>query len=68
VIRQTRRTCLAFKILAAGRLCESKASVEKAFRQTFAGIKPTDAVIVGLYDRYSDQAAEDAEFARQFGR
>jgi hypothetical protein len=67
VIRQTRRTCLAFKILAAGRLCESKASVEKAFRQTFAGIKPTDAVIVGLYDRYTDQAAEDAEFARRFG-
>lgn len=67
VIRQTQRTCLAFKILAAGRLCESKASVEKAFRQTFEGIKPTDAVIVGLYDRYTDQAAEDAAFARQFG-
>lgn len=68
VIRQTRRTCLAFKILAAGRLCENKVSVEKAFRQTFEGIKPTDAVIVGLYDRYSDQAAEDAECARRFGR
>ncbi|MBM3888534.1 MAG: twin-arginine translocation signal domain-containing protein [Verrucomicrobia bacterium] len=67
VIRQTRRTCLAFKILAAGRLCENKASVEKAFRETFAGIKPTDAVLVGLYDRYSDQPAEDAAFTRRFG-
>jgi hypothetical protein len=67
VIRQTRRTCLAFKILAAGRLCDNQAAVEKAFRQAFAGIKPTDAVIVGLYDRYTDQPAEDAEFARRFG-
>lgn len=66
-IRQTRRPCLAFKILAAGRLCESKATVEKAFRQAFEGIKPTDAVIVGLYDRYTDQSAEDAEFTRRFG-
>lgn len=67
VIRQTRRTCLAFKILAAGRLCDNKASVEKAFRQTFEGIKPTDAVIVGLYDRYTDQSAENAEFTRRYG-
>lgn len=67
VIRQTKRTCLAFKILAAGRLCENKASVEKAFRQTFEGIKPTDAVIVGIYDRYTDQPAEDVEFTRRFG-
>ncbi len=67
MIRQTKRTCLAFKILAAGRLCENKASVEKAFRETFEGIKPTDAVVVGIYDRYTDQPAEDAEFTRRFG-
>jgi hypothetical protein len=41
--------------------------VEKAFRQTFEGIKPTDAVIVGIYDRYTDQPAEDAEFTWRFG-
>jgi hypothetical protein len=67
VIRQTRRPCLAFKILAAGRLCENRASVEKAFREAFEGIKPNDAVIVGLYDRYADQPGEDAEFTRRFG-
>jgi len=67
MIRQTKRTCLAFKILAAGRLCENKASVEKAFRETFEGIKPTDAVLVGIYDRYADQPTEDAGFTRRFG-
>ena len=30
--------------------------VEQAFRETFAAIKPSDGVIVGIYDRYSDQA------------
>ena len=59
-IRQTRRPCLAFKILAAGRLSERKPWVEQAFRQTFESIKPSDAVIVGIYDRYSDQPAENA--------
>jgi len=65
-IQKTRRPCLAFKILAAGRLSERREWVEQAFRQTYAGIKPTDGVIIGIYDRYSDQPAEDADYARRF--
>ena len=67
VIQQTKRTCLAFKILAAGRLSERREWVENAFKQTFAGIKPTDGVLVGIYDKFSDQPAEDAGFVRRFG-
>ena len=66
VMRQTRRPCLAFKILAAGRLSEREEWVEKAFRETFESIKPNDAIIVGIYDRYSDQVAENAEYTRRF--
>jgi len=66
VMRQTKRPCLACKILAAGRLSERKAWVQKAFRETFQSIKENDAVIVGIYDQYSDQAAEDAEYTRRF--
>jgi hypothetical protein len=62
-IQQTKRTCLAFKILAGGR----RNDVEQAFRETFAGIKPTDAVVVGIYDRYSDQAGQNAALARRYG-
>jgi hypothetical protein len=62
-IRQSKRPCLAFKILAAGR----RTDVEQAFRETFAGIKTTDAVIVGIYDRYSDQAGQNAALVRRFG-
>jgi len=66
-MRQTKRPCLAFKILAAGRLSERRQWVERAFRDTFASIKPNDAAIVGIYDRYSDQPAEDAALVRRFG-
>ena len=66
-MRQTKRPCLAFKILAAGRLSDRPEWVERAFRETFAAIKPDDAAIVGIYDRYSDQPAEDAALVRRFG-
>ena len=66
-MRATKRPCLAFKILAAGRLSDRRQWVERAFRDTFASIKPNDAVIVGIYDRYSDQAAECAKLVRRFG-
>jgi hypothetical protein len=62
-IRQAPRPCPAFKILPAGR----RYDIEYAFRETFAGIKPGDAVIVGIYDHYSDQAGQNAAVTRRFG-
>ena len=67
-IQATKRPCLAFKILAAGRLCERVEIVDMAFRETFAALKPTDAVIVGIYDKFDDQAAENAAFVRRYGQ
>jgi hypothetical protein len=66
-MRATSRPCLAFKILAAGRLSDRPEWVEQAFRQTLESIKPIDGVIVGMYDEYSDQPAENAELVRRFG-
>ena len=67
IIQQTRKPCLAFKILAAGRRALTPDAVEQAFRETFANIKAKDAVIVGMYDRLSDQPALNAALARRFG-
>jgi len=66
-MRQTAKPCLAFKILAAGRLCETPEQVAQAFESTLTHIKPTDGVIVGMYPEYSDQPAENAELTRRFG-
>jgi hypothetical protein len=65
-MRQTEKPCLAFKILAAGRLCERHEWVEQAFESTFRQIKPNDAVIVGMYPEYEDQPALNAEYVRRF--
>jgi hypothetical protein len=65
-VQHTKRICLAFKILAAGRLSDRREWVEQAFKQAFESIKPGDGVIVGIYDRYADQPGEDAAFTRRF--
>jgi hypothetical protein len=65
VIRQTRKTCLAFKILAAGRLADPADAREKAFRFAFDNIKPQDAVIVGMYPRFKDEVRENADMVRR---
>jgi len=64
-IRQTSKTCLAFKILAAGRLTDSTEQVDQAFQVAFASIKPQDAVIVGMYPRFQDQVRENADRVRR---
>lgn len=64
VIRKVSKTCLAYKILAAGRKCDSPQDVRKAFEWAFENIKPTDAVIVGMYPRYSDQISENTGTVR----
>jgi hypothetical protein len=65
VVRQTRKTCLAFKILAAGRRCDSPMELDRAFKFAFDSIKPQDCVIVGMYPRYSDQVKENADRVRR---
>jgi hypothetical protein len=65
VIQKVTKPCLAYKILAAGRKCESARMVRETFEWTFKNIKPTDAVIVGMYPRFSDQVTENANSVRE---
>lgn len=68
VIRQVKKPCLAFKILAAGRLCDSDYSVEDAFQYAYHGIKKTDAVIVGMWPKFKDEVTQNAALARKYGK
>jgi hypothetical protein len=64
-IRQARKPCLAFKILAAGRLAEDAGKLEQAFRFAFGNIKAQDGVIVGMYPRFKDEVRENADLVRR---
>ncbi len=59
VMRQTRKPCFAFKILAAGRIAPE--GVEQAFRTAFESIKPYDAVYVGMFPKFRDEVRINAE-------
>jgi hypothetical protein len=61
VMRQTKKHCFAFKILAAGRVTDTPESVEQAFRTAFESIKPTDCVFIGMFPRGKDEIRENAE-------
>jgi hypothetical protein len=63
VMRQTRKPCFAFKILAAGRVADG--GVEQAFRTAFESIKPTDGVYVGMFPKYKDEVRENAEIVHR---
>ena len=60
-IRQSTRMCLAFKILAANRLCRSQDQVHQAFKFAFDNIKSTDAIVVGMFCKHVDQIAMNVE-------
>lgn len=60
-IRNTGKMCLAFKILAASRLCEDQQEVARAFRFAFANIKSKDTVVVGMFPKHADQIRLNVE-------
>ena len=64
-IRQSRKTCLAFKLLAAGRLANSAEQIDRAFRTAYENIKSQDAAIVGFFPKFSDQVKENTDRVRR---
>jgi hypothetical protein len=63
VLRQTKKPCFAFKILAAGRIPDK--GIESAFRTAFESIKATDGVYVGMFPRVKDEVRENAEIVHR---
>jgi hypothetical protein len=67
MIRQAKKPCFAFKILAAGRNIKTPQAVEGAFRFMYQNIKPQDGVIIGMFPRFKDEIAQNAALARKYG-
>jgi hypothetical protein len=66
-VREVKKPCLAFKILAAGRASGTAEGVENAFAFAYRNIKPRDGVIVGMFPILHDEVKQDADLARRFG-
>ena len=64
-IKSVSKQCHVFKILGAGRRCETAEQVGDTFAETFANIKDTDVVIVGMFQKYMDQIALNSEIVKK---
>ncbi len=64
-VRRAKKPCLVYKVLSAGRRCGSAEEKQKAIEWAYRNIKPSDATIIGLYPRYSDQVAETTTMVRK---
>jgi hypothetical protein len=65
VIRTVKKPCLAYKVLAAGRRINSPGEVRACFATALDNVKPTDALIVGMYQQFGDQVGENAALVRE---
>ncbi len=65
VVQATRKPCLVYKVLAVGRRVGSPAEVRACFATALAKVKPTDALIVGMYQQLGDQVGENAATVRE---
>ncbi len=65
VVQAVRKPCLVYKVLAAGRRVGTPAEVRECFQTALSNIKPTDALIVGMYQQLGDQVGEDAALVRE---
>jgi hypothetical protein len=65
VVQATKKPCLAYKVLAAGRRIENKLQIRSCFETALKNIKPTDAMIVGMYQQFGDQVGENVAMVRE---
>ena len=65
VVSQASKPCLVYKVLAAGRADLSTNGVRQAFQVALSGIKPHDAMIVGMFQEFGDQVSTNAQLVRQ---
>jgi hypothetical protein len=65
VIQATRKPCLVYKVLAAGRRISTAAEIRQCFETALGNIKPTDALIVGMYQQLGDQVGDNAAMIRE---
>lgn len=64
-VRRTRRQCLIFKVYGAGRHCDSTRRMMAALDQVAGYAKPRDAVVIGMFPKYGNQAEENAALFRR---
>lgn len=64
-MKRIEKPCLAFKVLGANRKCASDEDIKAALKYAYDAIKPTDVVLVGMWQKYKDQVAQNVGFVQE---
>lgn len=64
-VKQTKKQCIVFKVYGAGRRCASREDRLAALGEVFASAKPQDCIVIGMYPKHADQAADNAQLVRE---
>ncbi len=67
-LRQVKKPCLGFKVMAASRNCATEDKTEAALRFAFENLKSNDAIVVGMFQKHKNQVAENACLVRKILR
>ena len=68
VIRRVSKPCIGFKVLAGNHHTSTPQEVVETLKYAFDNIKPTDVVLVGMWQKYKDQVAENAASVKKLAR
>ncbi len=64
-VRQTSKQCLIFKVYGAGRHCDSPARRAAAVQLAARYAKPSDAMVIGMFPKHSEQVLENCRLVRE---
>ena len=65
-IQATKKPCLVYKVPCRGKRGWTRPhEVRGAIEEALAGIKTTDAMILGMYQKFSDQVGDNASMVRE---
>jgi len=64
-VAKTKKQCLVFKVYGAGRRCATREDRLAALGEVFASARPGDCVVIGMFPKHSDQAADNAALVRR---
>jgi hypothetical protein len=67
VVKQCKKPCWVYKLLASTRLTQREDIVEDRFKYILSNIKSTDAVVVRMWGKYSDEFALNKEYVIKYG-
>ena len=67
VVKQCKKPCWVYKLLASTRLTQRQDIVEDRFKYIMSNIKSTDAVVVWMTAKYQDEFAINKEYIIKYG-